>query len=329
LLSPPRSWKQHLRSLANFPRYGPVGLRDPQPLVRVWLRGLDEPLEVTQNNVVTALRPFTIGVMLERTHPEDLGGRRLSLCLQERRDPGRLLGSIELRLVRTIPLPRHRLYLFETGRCGNFCVRAMNLRLYYLYEKWRAEVRRRRNPFNFRMTPADIRCSHVFYICPRPVVLVTVEHEAEGNMFPMDLIGPTDSPWFTMALRSTSPAVRLMQQSRRMALASIPVSYKAAAYEMGKHHKKANIDWNVLPFPTIPSPLFGLRVPEAALRVREVRVEEFHEIGSHCLFITCIQRETVPGLVSGSESGLQLFHRFSSYRQYLRQQEEVPGMDVG
>jgi hypothetical protein len=61
--------------------------------------------------------------------------------------------------------------------------------------------------------------------------------------------------------------------------------------------------------------LFGLPVPEAALRVREVRVEEFHEVGSHCLFLTSMLRETLCGPVPENEDGLQLFHSFSSYRQ--------------
>lgn len=82
-----------------------------------------------------------------------------------------------------------------------------------------------------------MRRSHIFYLCPRPVVLVTVEHQGAGNMFPMDLIGPTGSPWYSMALRLTSPAVRLMQEARRMALASVPFSYQSFAYELGQHHR--------------------------------------------------------------------------------------------
>jgi flavin reductase (DIM6/NTAB) family NADH-FMN oxidoreductase RutF len=295
----------------NFPHYGAVALHDPQQHIRVWLHGVGEPVDVTQNNVVAALRPFTIGVMLNASLQENLRAP-LRLCMHDGRQSGRLLGVIYLRLVRTIPLPGHRFCLFETTACDNFCVGSLNLRLYDLYETWRVERRRRRNPYNFFMTPVDLRCSHVFYICPRPVVLVTVEHQGASNMFPMDLIGPTESPWFSMALRSTSPAVRLMQQSRRMALASVPFRYKAAAYELGKHHRRTSIDWAEIPFPTVPSPLFELPVPEAALRVREVRVAEFHEVGSHVLFITSIERDT-----AGSEDGLQLFHSFSSYRDYL------------
>ena len=66
--------------------------------------------------------------------------------------------------------------------CGNFCVGTVKIGLYNLREKWGAELRQRKNPYNFRMAPLDLRCNHVFYMCPRPVVLVTVEHEGAGNM---------------------------------------------------------------------------------------------------------------------------------------------------
>jgi flavin reductase (DIM6/NTAB) family NADH-FMN oxidoreductase RutF len=308
----PSTAKRWVRSLVNLPRYGPLGLGDPQQEVEVWLEGHGEPRDVTRNNVVTALRPFTIGVMFDdRTAPS--GPSALRLTMRERGGPHRLLGVIHLRLVRSLPLAAQRFCLFETPGCENYCVSAANLRLYYLREKWRAERRQRRDPYNFRMTTTDLHCSYVFYICPRPVVLVTAEHEGAGNMFPMDLIGPTDSPWFSMALRSTSPAVRLMQQSRRMALAGVPFPYKDFAYELGKHHRKPSIDWASLPFPTQPSPVFGLPVAQAALRVREVRVDEFHEVGSHVLFLTSIVNDT---LLPESAGGLQMFHAFSSYRRF-------------
>jgi len=317
----PRPAKQRLRSLVNFPRYGPLGLHDPQSHVAVWLDGLGEPRDVTRNNVVAALRPFTIGIMFGRDESPVLEGRALRLSMRERRS-GRVLGSIGLRLVRSIPLEEHRFCLFETSGSENRCVTAPNLGLYYLRQRWREERRRRKNPYNFQMTRAGLRASYCFYLCPRPVVLVTVVHGELGNMFPMDLIGPTDSPWFSMALRKTSPAVRLMQESRRMALASAPFAYRDIAYELGKHHALETIDWAKLPFATTCSPLFGYPVAEAALRVREVEVKEFHDVGSHMLFITSIVRETVP---RGGTGGPQMFHAFSSYRQYLAMSETTGG----
>lgn len=304
----PAMIKQPLRKLVKLPTYGPLGLRDPQQDVEVWLHGAGEPFDVTRNNVVTALRPFTVGVMFDRARSPKLNAQPLRLCMHERGGAKRLLGSMELRVTRNIPLPDHEMSLFEPTGYENFCAPPLSLALYYRRARRRAAQSTRRNPHNFQMTEADLRSSWVFYMCPRPVVLVSVEHEGAENIFPMDLIGPTDSPWFTMALRSTSPAVRLMQQSRRMALASIPFASKEVVYALGKHHALTTIDWATIPFRTVPSPLFGLPVPEAALRIREVRVREFHEVGSHVLFVTSIERETLPG-----NEGLQLFHSYRAW----------------
>jgi len=224
---------------------------------------------------------------------------------------------VHLRPARDIDLGEHVFRLFEACGCENYCLPALTLRLYYQYERWRCARQQRKNPHNFRMTPSDLRALFVFYICPRPVVLVTVSHDGFSNIFPMDLIGPTDSPWFSMALRVTSPAVALIQRSRRLALASAPSSYKAIAYELGKHHKATAVDWTALPFETVPSPLFGLLVPTASLRIREVRVEECHQVGSHMLFVTSVARDTIRESTAGGADDLPLFHLHGAFRQYL------------
>jgi len=136
-------------------------------------------------------------------------------------------------------------------------------------------------------------------------------------MFPMDLIGPTDSPWFSMALRRSSPAVLLMQRAGRQALSSVPLSYKGFAYELAKHHKQVSIDWKALPFPTRASPAFAFPVPTAALRVREVVIERSQEVGSHMLFVTSVVRETLSDPGPDDADGLQLFHVHGAYHQHL------------
>ncbi len=302
--------KALLRRALNLPRYGPVALDDPQHHVQVSLEGLGHPRDVTRNNVVAALRPFTLAVMLDSVPSSNA---KLRLCYRES-DSCRLLGVLHLKPAGAIPIAAQQFCLFEVAGCENYCVSRLQLSAYDRYEAWRAERRQRRNPNNFRMSHPDIRASHVFYICPRPVVLVTVEHEGDGNMFPMDLIGPTDSPWFSMALRLTSPAVELMKQSRTMALASVPFFYKDVAYKLGEHHRRVRIDWDTLPFGTQPSLQFGLPVVEAALRVREVRVEECHTIGSHMLFLTSEVSDTRRKPLVGK----QLFHAFYGTRRVPR-----------
>jgi flavin reductase (DIM6/NTAB) family NADH-FMN oxidoreductase RutF len=312
------SAKRWVRSAVNFPRYGPLGLDDPQPYIEVRLEGHGETRDVTRNNVVAALRPFTIGIMFESGGAPRPGGPIARLAMYEREGARRLLGAIQLRPMRTVELGEYSFGLFEVAGSENHCVPAMQLALYYLRERWRFERRQRKNPYNFRMTIPDLHASYGFYICPRPVVLVTVANEGAGNMFPMDLIGPTDSPWFSMALRSTSPAIDLMRKSRRMVLASVPFEYRQFAYELGKHHKEVSIDWASLPFATRLSPLFSLPVAVAALRVREVEVEQVHEVGSHILFLTRVLGDS--GLMPGT--GRQMFHTFQSYRAFRSMEED-------
>ncbi len=303
----------------SFPQYAAVGLHEPQQHVEVvWVRARGEPIDVTGNNVVTSLSPLTIGVMLGQDgRSGEPAGAPSRLEFRERQGAHRLLGAVHLRFVRDIALAPHVFRLFEACGCENYCLPALTLRLYYAYERWRTERQQRRNPHNFRMTHPDLRALFVFYICPRPVMLVTVSHEGLSNIFPMDLIGPTDSRWYSMALRATSPAVSLIQRSRCLALGRAPLSYKAIAYELGKHHKQTSVDWAALPFETAPSPLFGLPVPTASLGVREVRVEAFHQVGSHVLFVTSVANDTAPAHAPGAANGLQLFHIHGAYRQHL------------
>jgi flavin reductase (DIM6/NTAB) family NADH-FMN oxidoreductase RutF len=162
------------------------------------------------------------------------------------------------------------------------------------------------------MEPPDLAAFLVLYICPRPVVLVTVQHGLASNLFPMDLIGPTDSPYFLMALRSTAPSVRLISESRHMALADVPLEYTAVTYQLGEHHRKERIDRSSLPFDTEPSPGHGLPVLRAALRLRDVVVRDVQVVGSHTLFVTEVVHE------ERRDNGLQLFHVSGPYYHYLQ-----------
>jgi flavin reductase (DIM6/NTAB) family NADH-FMN oxidoreductase RutF len=300
-----RTW---LLGAEAIPEYAAIGLRAPQTQVQVWLHGLTPPLDVTRNHSIAALRPLTIAICLPLV---TLPQTSCSLVFKER-DDAKPLGYIRLRLVRTIAWMTHQLCLFETIGHSNYCLPWPRLQLWYLYRWW---VRRKRlMPHNFQMVAAELHSLYVFYTCPRPVVLVTVSHEAASNIFPMDLIGPSASGHFLLALRNTAPAVRLMEQSRRMVLSDIPVAYTDSVYALGAHHKKERVAWEALPFETTLSPTFALPMPRAALAVREVQVEQTQRIGSHTLFITTMAHEQTYA------EGLQLFHVQGFYQHWLKQQ---------
>jgi hypothetical protein len=85
------------------------------------------------------------------------------------------------------------------------------------------------------------------------------------------------------------------------------------AYELGQHHRKGAIDWEQMPFETVRSPEFGLRVPLRSINVSEVCVDEVRTVGSHSLFLTRVIRKSA---VDDRSAALQLFHVHGSLLKF-------------
>lgn len=267
-----------------------IGLSDPQEEVAVWLYGLGAPRNVTHRNVIAAASPFTIGIGLERERLSALAsGSRLKLRFQNQAIGSELLGEIGLRLVRVIPFESEQLALFEARYCRNYCIQTIRLWAHHLYHSSRqSRFRSSHATAQIRMTALAVRSLAVFYICPRPVVLVTAVDGCAVNIFPMDLIGPIGVQRFSLALHSTSAGIPLMEHSRKIAISNLSVEQARAVFELGKNHRRASVNLDKLPLITVPSPKFGIPVPSTALRVRELEIEAVQAVGSHKLFVADI-----------------------------------------
>lgn len=99
----------------------------------------------------------------------------------------RKVSTVWLRSARDITLSEHTFRLFRACLSTNDCLGSVERWPYYAFERWRTWRHQQRSPHNFRMTVPDLHALFVFYACPRPVVLVTVEHEGRRNVLPMDL----------------------------------------------------------------------------------------------------------------------------------------------
>jgi flavin reductase (DIM6/NTAB) family NADH-FMN oxidoreductase RutF len=161
------------------------------------------------------------------------------------------------------------------------------------------------------MSARDLRALNAYYIVVRPVFLVGVRHEERRDLFPMDLVGPLSSGEYLLALRATSPAVALIEASRRIAMSSAPAELLDAVYALGSRHRQPAHDPGQPDLPTSSSPLFGLPVLDRAGLVRELRVERVERIGSHVLFIARIEHES-------GHASRQLAHLSETYIEWLR-----------
>ncbi|HEY6987649.1 MAG TPA: flavin reductase [Bryobacteraceae bacterium] len=129
------------------------------------------------------------------------------------------------------------------------------------------------------------------FICPRPVVLVSVRHEERTNIFPMNLFGSIGDGYFAFALNSVRKAAPLVERAGRVALSSIPFRFAGLARQLGKNHLKESVNYADLPFETTSSTALGLPIPEFALRVREMEIEAVRNLGSHTLFFARVLQD--------------------------------------
>jgi flavin reductase (DIM6/NTAB) family NADH-FMN oxidoreductase RutF len=301
----PETLKRRIRPLPQWP---PIALREPQELVRVGLATKHGEFDVTRTAVVAALRPFTLGVGLDSALQAAIAdGPPPGLHFVDL-ESGRTVGTLQLRHVRNWNAAATEIGLFEVLRGTHRCVRWP----YRPWNRWLQNRRMRNNtdPNNFFMPPDAVQQQMIFYICPRPVVFVSVDDGSHSNLFPMDLIGSVSTDRFTLALRSTSPSIATMKSARRVVLSDVPAREHAAAYRLGAHHKNAMVNWDGLPFPMRRSSTFGLPYPAMALRVREIEILDFDTIGSHTLFIARIASESSAG------EDAQFFHTSGIYQHF-------------
>jgi len=284
-----------------IPQYAVVGLQEPQREVVVTLEGGGVPRrDVTRNNVVVSLRPLLLAVGFPGTESAEADRRDTCELVFREASDGAELGRIGLQKATSIPLNAGHYVVFAAVGHSDHCLGPTRRSLHYAYQWWK--TRSRGEPHNFRMEFLDFLRLWTFYVCPRPVALISVQHDGSDNLFPMDLIGPTEAGYFSLALRNTSPSVELISKSRRIALSEVPVELAEAVYTLGKHHRLRNIDLTALPFEVEVSSEFRLPVPSAALGVVELYVERVHPLGSHVVFLAR------PVSDQRRRSGRRMFH---------------------
>jgi flavin reductase (DIM6/NTAB) family NADH-FMN oxidoreductase RutF len=306
-----------------FPDQCTLGLSDPQSEIRVWLHGVGPPRDVTSRHVVAAGQPLVIGIGMDKADVQSMAMlSQAALVFREDNAGQRELGRIGLKWTDSVSLETAQLHLFRVGRCENYCLPKGRLWLRYLYsdfQHWRSA----RGPAasKIRVSHRELHCLFTFYICPRPVVLVSVMDNGIGNIFPMDLIGSVADDHFSLALHATSRPVSLLENSRKIALSNVPVEQTHWAFELGKNHNKSSVDCSQIGFAITTSPSFGLPVPQFSARVREMKIESVRTLGSHKLFLA----RTIADHRWSNDLQLHFIHGFY---QAWRQQVPVAARSV-
>jgi hypothetical protein len=282
-----RSLKKIVYGDTSIPQEFTIGLRQPQGEIAVFLHGFGAPIDVTERHTMACCAPFLIGVSVDgarRVAAPDRNDFSLRFC--ERAGQNRLLGVIRLAPKTVISLDRSQLVLFNVTGSTNYCLPKPRLWAHYVpgaISNWR-----KLRTFDVKMTSREIRASQIAFIRPHPLMLGSVSGEAGGNIFPMNLMGDLGNGYFGFALKDSRRAAHLVERAGCVALSNVPLSLCSVAFKLAINHTKESIDWNQLPFALTLSKNLLIPVPASAPRVREMKVDQVHKIGSHTLFISRI-----------------------------------------
>lgn len=303
------------RRIGALPQWSAIALRPPQQAVEIRMRGTRGEVDVTRTAVVAALQPLTLGIGLDEAARAALGAYSSPVLRFVDVESQREVGMLQLLRTRESSTRAAPISLFEVGAAAQHCL-GWPHRPWNRYLQNRA-IRKHRRPGNFALSPLAVQQLMIFYICPRQVVLVSVEAGEHRNLFPMDLIGPVAPDRFTLALRNTSLSVPAMKLSRRVALSDVAAADCGLAYRLGVHHRDPLPDWQSLPCPVTRSQGFSLPFPQSALRVRELEILDYETIGSHTFFVGRIAAEQP--LTEADQ-----LHQTSGFYQHFRMRHRRP-----
>jgi flavin reductase (DIM6/NTAB) family NADH-FMN oxidoreductase RutF len=294
--------------IGPLPQWSPIALNQPQEAVQVRLLSPDGEFDVTRAAVVASLRPLTLAIGLDEKLQSAVGKHSSARLHLVDLDTRGTVGMLDLSHVRNWETSGITLGLFEIRHGEHHCAR-WPLREWNRWQQNRV-MRRNSDPHNFVMPADAVQQQMIFYICPRPVVIVSVDDGQHSNLFPMDLIGPVSPERFALALRSTSQSVPTMKSARRIAISDVPAPDYKIAYKLGVHHKNVQVDWDHLPFKLQRSHEFQLRCPQSTPRIREIEILDFDTIGSHTVFISRVASEQAAG------ADALFFHTSGIYQHY-------------
>lgn len=294
------------RLIGPLPQWASVGIVPTQQAISVRLESTNRSLDVTKNHTIASLRPLTVAIGMH----DDINDLEAASLVYRDNRTGRSIGFLRIRFLKIQAVGPTTLGLFEVDGANHHCLSWPRKHWNTLLQE--RAIRRNRNPHNFQMTPLAVQQLMTFYICPRPVVLVSVSESTHRNIFPMDLIGPLWPECFTLALRNTSLSVPTMAAARRVAISGIGADHKDAVYRLGEHHKKEFTDWNALPFVMHLSETFRIPAVSSALSIRELAIEHNELIGSHMFFVCRIVSDRK------QSSGLQLHHTAGFHQEFRR-----------
>lgn len=305
-----RDWLKRL--VRPLPQWTPIAVAPHAQIVTASLHWAGNFADVTTDHTVASLNPLIIATSVD--------GGPCPVLEYTDSATGKLLGVLHLLRAESVVIEDTSLTFYRVTAGEHYCL-GWPMRSWNAWLQNRSMLRNR-SANHLNMAPAAAQQLMIAYLCPRPVVLVSVDVPDHQNIFPMDLIGPLKrSGLFSLALRNTNVSEPVIREVHRVVLSHVPATMKASVYKLSQHHKHPLMDWSALPFSVRPSPTFSTPAVAAALCVQELTIVHSQTIGLHTFFLA---------RVVSDENGKQnaQLHHTAGFHQAYRNRHAMPFTEV-
>lgn len=244
--------------------------------VQVFIHDGVRRYDITGFHALISLKPFAIAVNAMAVPLLQKENATLQIVEEEK-----TLGTLRLRssgMERPDDIP---LLIFEAALTNHpviYCQRVWNRLLLGLKNYTNKQSQ------NFVVPPKELLKLFVFSLKPRPVYLVSLQHEKGYDIFPVDIAGNISETHCLFSVRSSSAAIPHMLQTKKICAAAVPFDHRQAAYRLGRFHPGS-----VVPegdrLPTVLSEEWKIPVAAFAVQIQELLLEYSFIKGAHTQFL--------------------------------------------
>lgn len=244
--------------------------------VRVFIHDGVHRYDITGFHALISLKPFAIAVNAEAVPLLQKENATLQIVEEEK-----TLGTLQLRSSGMEGQNDLLLLIFEAGLTNHPVV--------YYQRIWNRLLLGLKNytnkqSHNFVVPPTELLKLFVFSLQPRPVYLLSLQHEKGYDIFPVDIAGNISESHCLFSVRSSSAAIPHILQTKKICAATVPYDHRQAVYRLGRFHPGG-----VVPegdrLQTVLSEEWKIPVAAFAVHIQELLLEHSFIKGAHTQFL--------------------------------------------
>ncbi len=251
-----------------------VALTDKAQQFKLTFSEGDYTLEIIFESLVSIEPEIILAINLDGYIPKT---KKAEIIISN--DKGEKMGFLKMTLVNTLTLESNKLCLYRVSSAYSNL-----LPFYSIIPDILAFAFKKKFAFRFKEI-VRLRKLFVYYLKPKPSFFLSTKSKDNFDIFPIDLTGKIAGDYFSIAIKNTNKAIELIKASQKLCLSALPFNKTDVVYAHSKQRKKGTMNATTLQFNISESKTLKIPVPNFALNVNELQLEQFFEQGAYTVFI--------------------------------------------